>query len=251
MWGFSSAEDSHKHSLPVLESLHEFDDFMGSIRTMVDLGCGADAKDLEWWARASTRDEKPAPLNIDCTGVDIVPRLILSSKYRNLRYQKQDFEDPIMAHKKTYDVMWCHDSFQYVQSPLITLENWRRVCSKNGMLVIIVQQTTDTKFKNATIVQQDFCYHHWTVVSLMHALAVTGWDCRDGYFKKSPNDPWIYAVVYNSGKKPLPPKTTRWYDLVDQGLLPDSAVKSINKWGFLKQEDLILPWLDKSLNFVM
>ena len=78
-------------------------------------------------------------------------------------------------------------------------------------------------------------------------LALTGWDCRSGFFKKTPTDPWLHAVVYKSDQEPRDPKTTRWYDLVDAGLLPDTADKSIQKKGFLDQRDLVLPWLDKNL----
>lgn len=79
-------------------------------------------------------------------------------------------------------------------------------------------------------------------------LAVSGWDCEGGFFKKSPNDPWLHAVVYRSDIEPMDPKNS-WYDLAETGLLPKSAVASINRYGFVNQNDLILPWLDKSLTW--
>jgi hypothetical protein len=45
-------------------------------------------------------------------------------------------------------------------------------------------------------------------------------------------------------------RTTRWYDLVEAKLLPDSADKSILTRGFLHQKDLVIPWLDKSLTWL-
>jgi len=77
-------------------------------------------------------------------------------------------------------------------------------------------------------------------------LAVSGFDCKSGFFRKFPEDPWINAVVYKSDISPMDPRTTRWYDLVDMELLPESAVRGINKVDCRREKDLILPWLDKS-----
>jgi hypothetical protein len=81
-------------------------------------------------------------------------------------------------------------------------------------------------------------------------LALTGWDCRSGFFKVDPIDNWIYAVVYKSNQEPMPTKKARWYDLADAKLLPESAEKSVMTRGFLHQRDLVLPWLDKSLQWL-
>ena len=84
---FRNAEESHQHSLQTLNQLYEYDDFMGSIQTMVDLGCGA-GLDLEWWATRTTRDDKPEPLNIKCAGVDICESVPVIKKYPNAIYHK-------------------------------------------------------------------------------------------------------------------------------------------------------------------
>jgi hypothetical protein len=78
-------------------------------------------------------------------------------------------------------------------------------------------------------------------------LAVAGWDCKSGFFKKESNDPWLHAVVYKSSHEPMNPKTTTWYELVDKRLLPESADACINRHGELRQQELMVPWLDKSL----
>ena len=78
-------------------------------------------------------------------------------------------------------------------------------------------------------------------------LAVNGWDCKGGFFKKAIDDPWIYAVVYRSDIKPMNPQTTNLYNLMeDTELLPDVAAKSIEKYGMIRQKDLVLPWLDSN-----
>jgi hypothetical protein len=150
-------------------------------------------------------------------------------------------------HQYTYDVLWCHDAFQYAIDPIGTLAKWYDIVSDNGMLVLIVPQTTNLVFNKQVFTQHDCSYYNWTIVSLMHALAISGFDCSSGFFLKRPTDPWLHAVVYKSSHAPMDPKTTRLYDLCDKNLLPESAISSINRRGFLAQQDLLLPWLDKSL----
>lgn len=246
---FASPGDSHKHSLNTLNLLYEHDDFMESISTVLDLGCG-DGLDLEWWATRTTRDlNNPRPLNIRCMGLDLAPSLSISGKHKNIFYQSHDFETPLSTGKIKYDVLWCHDSFQFVLDPFATLKNWHDIASPNSMLVIIVPQTTNLEFNKQCFEQANGVYWHWTVVNLMHVLAVTGWQVSAGYFRKEPNDPWIHAVAYRGDYVAEDPRKTTWYELAERGLLHDSAVKSINRWGYLRQQDLVLPWLDRSLQW--
>jgi SAM-dependent methyltransferase len=246
---FKNTEQAHQHSLLTLNQLYEYDDFMASIKTMVDLGCG-EGKDLAWWASRTTRDENPTLLNIDCHGVDILDNCPAERQYNNVSYQKVDFEDTITAPAGGFDVLWCHNAFQYAVNPIQTLTKWRNIAAPGAMLCLVLPQTTNINLRDIEVTQQDCEYYHHTVVSLIHMLAITGWDCRAGFFKKLANDNWIHAVVYKSDQEPLDPKTTRWYDLAEKGLLPETAEKSVNARGFLYQKDLLLPWLDKSLNFV-
>lgn len=240
---------SHTHSLETLNTLYEFDDFMSSIRTMADMGCGT-GLDLEWWATRTTRDEAKIPLNIRCVGIDQPPNLPMAHRYKNITYQPQDFCDPIPVGKHKFDVLWCHDSFQYVIDPFTTLKNWRQATSPGGMLALVLPQTTVMQGKTQSYDQWDGCYWHWTMTNLIHVLAVSGWDCATGFFKKQPDDPWLHAIVYRSDHEPRDPRTTRWYDLCDLGLLPETAVDSIKKQGYLRQQDLILPWIDRSLHWM-
>ncbi len=245
---FDSAEESHAHSLRTLEILQEYDDFMESISTLADMGCGSAGLDLEWWATRTTSDGESRSLNIQCTGVDQIARVDSVKKYRNIRYLRQDFEQPIMVSDKKFDVLWCHDSFQFVIDPFRTLSQWREVADQDAMLVLIVPQTTNIEFNQQDFTQRDGCYWNWTMVSLIHVLAVTGWDCASGFFYKDPQDPWLHAVVYNNGDTAYDPRTTRWYDLAEQGRLPVSARQSVERHGYLRQQDLVLPWLDKSIH---
>lgn len=246
---FRNVNENHSHSLQTLNMFYEYDDFMESIQSVIDLGCG-DGLDLEWWATRTTRDEVPIPLNIRCTGVDLFDQFPMAKKHRNIRYQQVDFEGDIAVNsEKLYDIAWCHNAFQYAVTPLETLKKWRAIVSKNGMLILIMPQTTNFEQRQSNFYQESGCYYHHTLVSLIHMLALTGWNCGAGFFQKDPNDPWIHAVVYNSDQPARDPKTTTWYDLAESGLLPESANTSIARHGYLKQTDLVLPWLDKSLTW--
>ena len=245
---FRNLEESHRHSLETLNWLYEHDDFMLSIDTLIDIGCGA-GEDLEWWATRTTRDDNPEPLNINCTGLDLSDSLLMARKHPNITYQRNDFEKQIFTPKnKKYDVLWCHDSFQYAINPLSTLKLWWEIASEGAMLAIVVPQTTNVINRKLSFTQSSGCYYHHSIVSLIHMLAVNGWDCSTGFFKKAPNDTWLHAVVYKSDVEPLDYNTS-WYELCDKGLLPKSAVESVQRHGYLMQDELVLPWLDKNLTW--
>jgi len=247
---FKNTDESHAHSLEILNTLFEYDDFMMSIGTLVDLGCGS-GLDLEWWSTRTTRDDAPEPLNIKCTGIDQTSAPLLFKKYPNIKYQMLDFED-LSSLPKTpkFDVLWCHDAFQYCINPLATLAKWNAIAEDGAMLVISVPQTTNMDIRQLSFTQPHGNYYHHTTVSLMHMLAVNGWDCNAGFFLKRPQDNWIHAIVYKSDHAPMDPKTTSWYDLVDKNLLPETAVNSIKRHGHLRQQDLVLVWIDKNLSWM-
>lgn len=245
---FRNAEESHAHSRQILNLLYEYDDFMESVGSVIDLGCGS-GLDLEWWATATTRDDTPLPLNIRCTGIDLLKPTTVLQKYKNLSYIPGDFEKTDWHPKKTkYDVLWCHDAFQYCINPIETLKNWRNIANENAMLVLSIPTTVGVARRSITYYQPNGCFYHHSIVGLIHMLAVTGWDCHAGFFNQEVASPWIHAVVYKNNQTPLDPKIS-WYELADKQLLPTSVVESVNRYGFARQEDFVLPWLDKSLNW--
>lgn len=244
---FRNPEESHTHSLQIINAFYEFDDFMESIGTLCDLGAGS-CFDARWWATATTRDlDSPRPLNIKVTAVDTKPKPIWVDTVRNLTHLQQDIEKPLAVGKRKFDIMWCHDTFQYMTNPMQTLRYWRDATADNGMLVLSLPQTTNLEFNTQAFDMPSGVYYHWTLVSLIHVLSVNGWDCSSGFFRKNQGDPWLHAAVYKSEQEPLDPKTTTWYGLAERGLLPVSAAESVNRHGYLRQRDLVLPWLDRSL----
>lgn len=247
---FRNHEESHAHSLETLNILYEYDDFMESVGSMVDLGCGSAGLDLEWWATRTTRDDNPIPLNIRCVGVDNLENVSFLRKHKNLTYQRTDFESGINPPKDMkFDVLWSHDSFQYAIDPIKTLTHWGEIANQDAMLVLILPQTFDLEYRQLAITQQAGCYYHHSLISLIHMLALTGWDCSSGFFLKRPTDPWLHAVAYKSSHAHMDPRTTTWYDLAERGLLPKSAAESVQRRGYLDQKDLLLPWLDQSLTW--
>lgn len=242
---FASGQESHEHSLETLNALFEYDDFMMSINTLLDAGCGQEGLDIEWWASRTTRDDNPVDLEIDCVGMDIAPQLSVARQYPNITYVQQSIETPYRG-KKVFDVIWCHNAFQYVLDPFQTLRNFYDIMSPGGMLCLILPQTTNMVYNKQHFEQVDGVYHNYTLPSLIHLLAVSGFDCKEGFFRKDLDDPWLHAVVYKSDIEPMDPRTTRWFDLLDAELLPETADQSILKCGHVRQQDLILPWLTKS-----
>ena len=243
---FSSDDASHTHSLDTLNLLAQYIDFMRSIDKLCDVGCG-DGKDLAWWATRTIDDDddEAVPLNISCTGIDVLPSCKPASTYKNIRYERHDFEmDPFKTNE--YDVLWCHNAFQYAITPIATLANFNKMLKNDGMLGIVVPQTTNVVYHKQEYDQLNGQYFNHTLVSLIHMLALLGFDCKSGFFKKNFEDPWLHAIVYKSKHAPMDLRTTKWTDLLEKDLLPSSAEASINRCGYVRQRDLILPWLDKS-----
>jgi SAM-dependent methyltransferase len=244
---FRNDDEAHQHSLETLSMLQEYDEFMESIGTLVDLGCGS-GLDVEWWATRTTREYNPKPLNIACVGIDIIDQSFAPRQHKNVSYQQIDFEKTItLPQNKQFDVLWCHNAFQYAIDPVGTLSRWHEIANPGAMLVLIVPETQRIHHKKLIFTQPTGCFYHYSIVNLMHMLAVSGWDCRTGFFKKNPTDPWIHAIVYKSEHKPMDPKTATWYQLSEMGLLPESADVSIRAHGELQQQELVVPWLDHSL----
>ena len=240
---FATEIDSHNHSLRTLNSLANYNDFMDSLTTIVDMGCGV-AHDLSWWATRTYMDENDAekPYNYNCIGVDLdVSRI--AHAMDNLKIIKADMETVHLT--DTADLILSHDSFRYAVNPLGTLKHWNSLMSDNGMIVLTVPQTINIAYNKLTTRALPLNYYHYTITNLLYMLAVNGFDCHDGQFVKYANDPWVHCVAYKSEHAPLDPKTTTWYDLVERNLLPDTAAASINRYGYIKQEELQTHWLDR------
>jgi SAM-dependent methyltransferase len=240
---FKNAYASHEHSLEVLNLIHGYDSFLDSLKTVADMGCGA-GLDSEWWVTLETRDDPPEPRNYTVYGVDtdiykIDQHMIESNP--NFSRIEADFETVVLPKKA--DLIWSHDTLQYAKNPLACLKHWNSQMNPNGMLILSVPQTTYVHRNRLTIENHSNQYYSFNILNLIYMLAVSGFDCRDAYFYRKQNTPWLYAAVYATNTT-LPENPT-WHDLAEKNLINDSIINSVNKYGYAKIEELIVCWLDK------
>lgn len=237
------------HSRRFLDLFREYDDFLDSLSVVCDMGCGS-GSDIEWWATLMSRDEPPRPYNYLCYAVDRNPnKLNEVPTYPNVHKIHRNFNDERVLPRNA-DFIWAHDSLQYAPNPLITLRRWNEQMNVNGMLAVIVPQHSGVEYNRYFSTTHSFCFQHFTPANLIYMLAVNGFDCADAFMLKQHNEPWIYMAVYKSHIPPMDPDEVDLYQLADMGLLHWSAVNSINKHGYIKQEELCYTWLDKNVYFV-
>lgn len=248
MGSFKNAMSSHEHSLETLNILREYDSFLDSLEYVADFGCGS-GLDAAWWATLETRDDPPEPRNYVTYAADRDVSRMIPPPMSNLHVLTADIDGVDHAVPRAVDFIWSHDTFQYVTEPLTTLRSWNQQMNVNGMLVLVFPQAVHYAYNRLQTNSHHGCYYNHNIVNLMYMLAVNGFDCRDAYFKKEENDPWLYAAVYKSDIAPMNPKTTTWYDLADKNLLSDSVVDCLNRYGYVKQDELIVNWLDKDFSF--
>jgi len=238
-------------SLRILETIRQYDSFLESLKNVAIMGCG-DSADVSWWATLENYDDPPEPYNFNCFAVDRDPaKLTRLPDLPNINRICKDFDaEQLFPHPISIDLMWAYDCLQYSINPLLTLKKWNQAMTANGMLLLSVPTHSGIENNHYSSRGHSGCYYHYTPVTLIYMLAVNGFDCRDAYLLKQFNDPWINVAVYKSEVSPLDPATTTWFDLIDRDLLHPSIVNSINSNGYLKQEEIVMPWLDKELYFI-
>ena len=243
---FKNAEVSHQHTQFIRDLLYQYDSFLDSLEVIADFGCGA-GLDVEWWATLETRDDPPEPRNYLCYAVDRNTKQIKQdvANLPNVRVIEADLEDPDRFISRQIDLVWCHDVFQYITNPVYTLRQWNQMMSVNGMLVMSVPQAVHYEHNRLNNNSHNGWYFNHNIVNLMYMLAVNGFDCRDAYFYKDPNDMWLHVAVYKSNIAPMDPQTATWHDLVDANLVNDSVKACIERYGYVKQEAILTTWLDK------
>jgi hypothetical protein len=55
--------------------------------------------------------------------------------------------------------------------------------------------------------------------------------------------------VYKTGIEPMDPRTTSWAKLANMNLLNNSMKESVLRHGFVKEDELIFTWLDRSWHY--
>jgi SAM-dependent methyltransferase len=242
---FKNSYSSHEHSQEVLNTLYGYDSFLDSLSSIADMGCG-EGLDVEWWANLMTRDDPPEPHNYTVYAVDQNIKQLLPEiqQLPNVVTVEGDFEERIVP--VYVDLIWAHDSFQYARNPLQCLSTWKSTLNVNGMLVMAVPQTTYMFNNRIRIENHSHQYYNYNILNLIYMLAISGFDCRDAYFYRKENTPWLYTAVYASAHYAFPEHAS-WFELADRGLINDSFINSLNRYGYVKLEDLVVTWLDKNL----
>ena len=241
---FSNPILSHNHSLEILKVVYDYDSFLDNLTVIADMGCGA-GLDTRWWATLETRDDPPEPHNYIVYAVDQDIRQVEPdiAAIENVTVIEGNFEERVIP--RQVDLIWAHDTFQYAKDPFKCLATWKATLNQNGMLIMAVPQTTYWDHSRAQLIVSNHShqYYNYNLLNLIYMLAISGFDCRDAYFYRKENTPWLYAAVYASEHGPMPGAS--WYDLAARGLINDSIISSVNRYGYARLEDTIVAWLDK------
>lgn len=232
-------------SAETLALLDMREDFMSSLSVIADMGCGKGADAALW---ADRKDEHGKSRKLFVFAVDKTLQLDNHNRRSTLRFIKEDFSETTIAKNKV-DVLWCYNSFQYATDPVKTLRHWWDIMSPDGLLYIAIPQMNYIDdLSRWQMVNPTGCYWPHNIASLIYLLAANGFDCRDGHFKQRRHDPLIHLCVYKSPHKPMDLNKVSLYNLDEMKLLPESISKCVQKYGAIRQEFLILPWLDGSLS---
>ena len=241
---FKNNQQSHQHSLETLDIIYGYDSFLDSLHTVVDMGAGA-GLDTHWWATLSTRDDPPEPRNYNCYAVDrdLAQFSKTAEELPNVKCIAADFETKLLSVKA--DLIWCHDSFQFATNPLATL---KQNMNENGMLILILKQNQAYEYNRFVSRTYNHSYFNYNLGNLIYMLAVNGFDCNDAYAYRDEKNNWLHLAVYKSNIEPLNPTITSLYDLVELNLVNPTVAAGISKYGYLRQEDIVYPWLDKDFH---
>lgn len=244
---FPSDQASHEHSLLTLNQILKYESWLFSLKTIYDMGSG-NGMDAHWWANLHYRtDHGVLPFNFRVFGVDTyLPKIRrLPDNLQFIKHDMEEYDEGIRA-----DVIWSHDSFRFVMNPIKTLKAWHRQLNPNGMLCIITPQTYNVTHSKPVVRTYSQNFYQWTITNLIYMLAVCGFDLRDNRFWKEPNDPWLHLIAYKGENKPFEnPREATWYKLMERNCLPEDVVKSIKRFGYLKQETMQSHWINGEFCF--
>ena len=233
---------SHEHSLATLDLLNEFDDFKASIKHMADFGCGK-GLDLEYWGnmRENTEEGPGRYLDFNCVGFDLDAESNKPSR-KNIKYKNFDLNSSDPMWSVPFDLIWCHNTMQYLNSPVEFLSRVNKNLSMGGMLYLCVPSTVNVlhhMFQNYTPAGH---LNTFTVTQIIYLLALNGFDVKDFYLQKRKFEDIVQVIVYKE-RDPLPYNTT-WYELVDKDILNDEMKTIVLKNNVLTDLGIVTTWVD-------
>ena len=227
-----SPEQSHQHSLITLTHLQNLEDYMSNIENICDMGAGV-GLDACWFATLA--DSNGRQYNYNVIAVDNSPGVI-QTRGRMI----WNFDDVHTVKLAQQDLIWCHDTLQYLRSPIDALFHWHSLLREDGLLLVEVP-ITNSKYYGGI-------YHNYSMGTLITQLASAGFDCRGGHFQYDKERGWIRAAVYKTIDEPRLYKS--WYELVETNRLPyclDAILYSNDRFS---ENDLVLEWIDRSQSFL-
>jgi len=208
-----------------------------------DFGCG-DGSITDWWIQQAPYDEKqPYANHTKVSGIDLIDRNTDKFNFTcgdilNMPYKDDEF-----------NLGWCHHTLQQLKDPIQGLLEIRRVMTPWSLLFLTVPQTLDTEYGRLKTKFSQYDRNYYTLPTLITQLAMTGWDCKKGYFLKQFNDRNIHAIV-----KPAKdweeidnPMDLNHAALVERDVLPECTHDMIKSHGYFDESCLLLAWMNGSL----
>jgi SAM-dependent methyltransferase len=227
-----SPEESHKHSLTTLNHLRNLEDYMANLENICDMGAGI-GHDACWFSTLT--DLYGRNYNYNVTAVDNSPGAI-----RTEGKMTWSFDDVHSVKLPQQDLIWCHNTLQYLRSPIEALFHWHTLLREDGLLLI------EIPIQN--IIINSGVYHNYTLGNLIVQLASAGFDCRGGHFQYDKENGWMRAAVYKVETEPKIYKN--WYDLHETNRLPFCLDSVLNANNYFSENDLVLEWIDRSQSFL-
>lgn len=208
-----------------------------------DLGCG-DGSNTEWWCdQAPYTESAPYANHTKVSGIDLIDRKTDKFDFTcgdilNMPYKDDEF-----------NIGWCHHTLQQLKDPIKGLLEIRRVLTPFSLLFITVPQTLDTEFGRLKTKFGRYDRNFYTLPTFINQLAITGWDCRKGYFLKNFNDRNIYGIVKpkQDWEEPDDPMDLGPVDLMEREVLPESTDDMIKEKGYFDESALMLTWMNGSI----
>lgn len=208
-----SVEQAHNFALQFLKDVP-----LDGVETVLDVGCGRGYQ-AEWFANKGK----------NVTGVDF-------KKYRdieNVEFIEADITN-LPLPDSSFDLIWTHHVLEHVLNPMKCLFEMRRVLKDSGWLYFTVPQI-DTNISSGHI-------NSFNMPVLIYKLAVAGFDCKSGYFKKV-NSHLRCAVQNNPQYNPNVDDVRYTLSAVIDSL-PECLHKNIRSSGRYYGKDLVTKWLD-------
>jgi hypothetical protein len=151
-----------------------------------------------------------------------------------------NFDDAHIVQLPKQDMIWCHDTLQYLRSPLDALFHWHSLLNVDGILIVEIPINNN--------IFHSGIYHNYKMSNLIIQLASAGFDCRSGHFQLDKKNGWIRAAVYKVDTEPKLYKS--WYELVETNRLPHCLDAKLQGNDYFSENDLTLEWLDHTQSFL-